>query len=337
MLSRGLPIALKTPCQDRHEFEAGLLKMVAQVLEATRASAEGLVKGECPPKISEADAELKTRKAAVDAASEKLLAADAYSSQKQTALTDLQTKLASEEEEHKRLKGEDETREAEITEATQKRDEVTAMLEQTKIQGSSEPIAEYLKESGAENPLVAGVRSVLEKAPEQREGFDHVVIEHLQAFLTTRVGEWNATISEKIAAKANIHAETLGAWAVKECMGSQVKESQNRFDAAQEAREAARLQLTEAEAAFQEQEAVLASLTTDTSAIAQKAKQCQDALELLALLEAGKSTVEEAPAPMAVEEVNADVPMAVDEATTCAAEVAMEAPADVTMEPAIAA
>merc|ERR1719487_98002 len=116
--------------------------------------------------------------------------------------------------------------------------------------------------------------------------------EHLQTFLQKKVADWEVEIKAVTEAKANIHAEALGAWAVREVAGHHVQEAVLELEAADAAVVEAEQKMEEAKSAETQEERVLAHYLTDLTLAGERVRQCSEALEVLAQLEAGQPVVE---------------------------------------------
>lgn len=317
MLSEGLIHALQDPPEARHELQVALLKMVTQVLTSVGSAAQAEAEGTCQQKVNAAQASLNARKAALVRATEELAAAQAATAAQRETVGERQRQVTLNHEEYKRVNSEDEDKAAEVASLEASKLEVVRLLEAMGTKGNGEVIMEYLKSAKAEGPLVAALRTVLDKEPADRIDFDLVVLQHLQVFLEQKVAEWTAKIADMVAAKANIHAEALGAWAIKEVDGEHVQEAMAELDAAEAAVAAAQQKLKEQEDILALEEGVHSQCVSELSLADDRARQCSTALEALQRLEAGQEMLQEEPAavtaeqPMEVEFLNlADAEMA---------------------------
>lgn len=317
MLSEGLFHALQDPPEARHELQVALLKMVTQVLTSVGSAAQAEAEGTCQQKVNATQASLNARKAALVRATEELAAAQASSVAQTEKVGERQRQVTLNHEEYKRVNSEDEDKAKEVASLEASKFEVARLLDVMGTKGNGEEIVEYLKSAKAESPLVAAVRSVLDKEPVERVDFDLVALQHLQVFLEQKVAEWTAKIADMVAAKANIHAEALGAWAIKEVDGEHVQEAMAELDAAEAAVAAAQQKLKEQEDILALEEGVHSQCVSELSLADDRARQCSAALEALQRLEAGQEEmVQEEPAavtgePMEVEFLNlADAEMA---------------------------
>jgi len=287
MLFAGFSHALKERPEERHEMQAGLLKMLRQVLFAAQSAAKVEADETCQRKVGTAEADLKTRKAAVKRATELLTSMKVACAAQKEKLDKCRCQVTSEDEEHKRMEVIEEEKAQELAVHVQGKDEVAGFLEAMAQQGNSDATLQYLRSIDGEPTLVAALRSVLEKMLSERSGFDKVAVEHLQGVLETKVAEWQASVQAMSATKANIHAETLGAWAVKEVAGQQVKEAESELEASEQALAFAQEQLNEATGAEQHEESVLAHYLTDHTLAHERVRECSAAMEALGRLEAG--------------------------------------------------
>jgi len=294
MLSEGLFHALQDRPEERHELQAALLKMVAQELSSARSAAKVEAEVSIKQKVDAAEAELEKRKAAVANATADLAAANATAASQKEKLDECRRQLTWEEEEHKRVQAADEDKAKEVAEFEQGRLEVIGYLEAVAQKGG-ETILKYLSSVKAEAPLQAALVSVLKKEPLDRAGFDEVALQHLRMFLEKKVSEWDETIEAMKAGKANIHAEALGAWAVKEVTGEHVREAAVELEGADAAVAAAEQKLNEVKEAEQEEENVLSHYLTDLTLAQDRVRQCGTALETLERLVMGQEMVVEAP------------------------------------------
>lgn len=189
------------------------------------------------------------------------------------------------------MEGVDEEKAKEVSAHLEGKNEVAGFLESMGQQGNGDAIMQYLRNINAEPTLVAAVRSVLAKEPSERTGFDSVALVHLQAALEKKVAEWEATVEATASTKALIHAETLGAWAIKEMAAENVKAVEVELATAEEAVVVAHQQLQEATAAEQHEENVLAHHLTDLTLAGDRVRECNAALEALGCLELGPADV----------------------------------------------
>jgi len=273
-----------------------LLKMVGQVLNSAGSAAKLEAEGTCQQKVTAAEAELAMRKAAVTGATAELAEAQATEVAQKEKLDVSRKQVGLEEEEYTRVHAEDEEKAKEIVVFEEGRTEVAVLLEAMATKGNGEAIVTYLQSVKAEGPLIAGVRTVLDKEPVDRLGFDLVAQTHLQSFLETKVAEWTGKIEGLVAAKANIHAESLGAWAVKEVAREHVEQAMKELDTAETCVAAAQERLREAEQLETQQDAVLAQCMSEFTLAGDRASQCSTALEMLECLVLGQEIEPEAPA-----------------------------------------
>jgi len=225
---------------------------------------------------------------------------------------------ASEQEEHTRAEAADAAKAQEVAVNEQAKAEVVRLLEGMgqQLDGDSIVVYQtYLKGVNAEPTLIAALRSALEKESSQRCGFDCVAMEHLKNILEHKIREWDAAIAAMAVAKANVHAEALGAWAIRELAGEHVQEAVVELEAAEAAVAAGTEQLNAAREAEQHEEAVLAHYLTDLTLAGEKLRQCGDALEALMSVEAGPKVVQEA-APVLATGMDVDVEMAAEKMDT---------------------
>jgi len=288
MLCEGLTHALKDGPAERHELQAELLKMVTQVLATACSDAKVEVEQTCQRKVDAAEAELAVRKADVASATEAVAAAQAAATAQKEKLEASQRQLAWEEEEHKRLKAEDEEKAQEVSVDEKAMAEVSGLLAAMAQQGQGEAISTYLRSNKGEPALVDALRSVLLKEPTERSGFDDVALEHLKAFLEQKVAGWAAHIEGRVSAKANVHAEALGAWCVKEVAGEHVQEATVELETAEASVSEVRQQLKEAKQAEQQEDRTLAQLLSELTLAGERARQCNMAVEALEQLVVGK-------------------------------------------------
>jgi len=329
MLFEGLPHALKQVTEERHELQNELLKMTTQVLCSARSSAIEEAHVTCKRKVDSATAELEARKADVANATEALLAAQATEASKKEKLEDCKRQRISEEEEHARLKGLDEEQAEELSADERSKAEVVDLLTAVDQQGHGERIAAYLNSVKAEAPLVSALRSVLMKEPSERHGFDDLALQHLRAFLEQKIVVWNTRIEERMANKANIHAETLGAWCIKEMSSEHVTTAASELTASGGVVADAQEQLKDAKQVQQQQEATLARLQQEQKLADEQAQRCSTAVEALERLIQGQE--EEAASPAS----DRSCPMDVEVTDAVAAK--MEAMMDVDMGEAMVA
>jgi hypothetical protein len=308
MLAQGLVHALQDQPEERHELQTALLKMVTQVLSSGRTTAQVEAEGSCQLKVKQAEADLESKKVAVAAATEALKSAQATVVAKKEGLAACRSQLSSEEEEQTKTKALDEEKGQELAELVKQKEEVVTLLSSMKEKGSGEAVSDYLRNNRAELPLVAALRSVLEKEAPERIGFDMIVLQHLEGFLTDKVAYWEKEIADVSAVKARIHAESLGAWAVKEVVGDNMKVASAELETAESRVVEMRSNLKEAEKAAHQSERILCDCTSELTMAGERVRQCAGALELLERLEAGQEMAQEVP-QMATGDA---VPMEVD-------------------------
>merc|ERR1719247_3435088 len=195
--------------------------MVAQVLTSARSESQLEAEKTCQQKVDAAQVDLNTCKTAVANASEALANAQA----KKEKLEECRRQLSNEEDEHKRVESLDQEKSNEVAVFDAGKQEVVALLEKMSEPGSGEALLPYLRSANAEGPLLAALQSVLKKEASDRVGFDEVALTHLQNFLEKKTAEWDSKIETSGIAKANIHAEALGAWAVKEVAKQHLQEA----------------------------------------------------------------------------------------------------------------
>lgn len=298
MLAEGLVHALQDRPEDRHDLQNALLKMVAQVLTSARSESQLEAEKTCQQKVDAAQVDLNTCKTAVANASEALAHAQANAQAKKEKLEECRRQSSNEEDEHKRVESLDQEKSNEVAVFDAGKQEVVALLEKMSEPGSGEALLPYLRSANAEGPLLAALQSVLKKEASDRIGFDEVALTHLQNFLEKKTAEWDSKIETSGIAKANIHAEALGAWAVKEVAKQHLQEAVDELAAAEKAVITADQVLKDAKNAEQQQDGVLAHYLTDLTLAGERVRQCGEALESLARLEAGQPMEVEVP-PMA--------------------------------------
>jgi hypothetical protein len=310
MLSEGLVHALRDGQQDRHELQVALLKMVEQVLTSSKVASKLSAEGVCQQKFDAASAELEQHKAATASATADLAAAKSSSQAHKERLDAAISQQSLEEQEHTRVEALDSEKAKEVTVLEEGKAEVVALLGAMAEKGNGEAILGYLRNANAETPLVAALRSVLQKEPTDRIDFDAIAMEHLRAFLEHKVAEWEAQIQVHTAAKANIHAEMLGAWAIKQVAADRVREATAELETAEAAAQAAQQTLKQARLAEQQKERILSDFMAELTLAGEKANQCEAALCALERLVSGRDESLEAAAvaePVVTMDVDADV------------------------------
>jgi len=298
MLSEGIIHALRDRPEERHELQVTLLKMVTQVLSSTRTTAKVEAEGALQQKVDEAKKQLDVRKAAVATATQALSSAEETALAQKAKLDALRLQVTSEDQEHERVAAADQEKAKEVGEMKEKRREVADLLTAMQEKGNGEAISKYLLETRmppAELPLIAALRSVLEKEPSERIGFDTEAIKHLQAFLENKVAEWDAQVAVITADKANIHAEALGAWAIHQVAGENVQEAITELEKVDSAVVAAQQTLEEANVTELQEENGLSHCMSELLLAGDRASQCSAALETLERLAAGQDIVQEVP------------------------------------------
>jgi len=308
MLSEGLGYALQDGPEDRHELQVSLLQMVEQVLTSAQCSAQKAAGGICQQKVDTAEATLKEMRAAVASASEDFAAAKASAATQKEKLEHCRHQQSAEEEEHARVEAMDQEKAKEVAAYEQGKAEVVALLVAMAEKGSGEAISTYLRSVNAETPLLAALRSVLEKEPVERTGFDCEALAHLQRFLEQKVSDWDTQINALIATKANIHAEMLGAWAIKELAADHVREAVAELESVETAVVAAQQHLKQTKQVEQEEERVLSECLTELTLATERARECGTALEVLERLVKAQDMAPEASVELQV----AAEPMEVD-------------------------
>jgi len=293
MLSEGLIPALQNAPEERHELQAGLLKMVTKVLGAAQSEARFEEEQTCKRKAEEMEEQLAARKAEADTAAAELQAAQDTVTAKKARLEESREQLSKEEEEHNLLEQADNAKAEEVTEHQTSKATVEGHLSTMTHQGCGEAISEYLTGVKAEPPLVSALSSVLKKAPEDRHDFDDIALAHLRTFLEVKVKQWTGRIEALQAATANIHAETLGAWAIKEIQGRSIQDNIKELGAAEAELTDAKARLKDAEKVGEKAARSLYQAKAELSLAADKCRQCTTALESMAKLEAGIKEEEE--------------------------------------------
>merc|ERR1719498_2120161 len=170
--------------------------MVSQVLNATRTDAQNEAERTCKQNVDAAQAQLDTCKATASSAKQTVEQARAASVAQKKALGDSMTQRGLEEEEHQRVQALDEEKSKEVSYLEESREEVVQLLTKMEQPGNTEEILTYLRTTSAEPPLVAALRTVLDKEPSQRVGFDAVSLEHLQAFFKHKIADGDSRIQE---------------------------------------------------------------------------------------------------------------------------------------------
>jgi len=287
MLSNGLSFALQDGPEERHELQAELLKMVTQVLSAAQSEAKLDAEERCQHKADAAETELTSRKAVSASASEALAATQVAAAAQKEKVEESRRQLTWEEEEHKRVEAEDQEKATEVAVYVEAKNEVVGLLQAMAEKGDGEAISTYLHSAKAEPALVSAVRSVLTKEAKDRVDFDLVAMTHLKNFFETKVADFDAQLQVVVASKVNIHAEALGAWAVKEIAGENVRDAIAELETADNAVTAAQESVREAKQHEEQQEFVLSQALTDLTLAGERARQCNAALEVLDLLMAG--------------------------------------------------
>lgn len=306
MIAEGLSHALQDRPEERHDLQNALLKMAQQVLNSARSDAHREAEDTCKRRVEEAQAQLNACKAAVTNAHEALQQAISNAKVQKEKLANSQKQLTLEEQEQQRVEALDAEKAKEVGVFQTGRQEVVDLLAKIPEQGSGETILPYLRNENAQAPLVAALQSVLKKEASNRIEFDLVAETHLKSFLDDKVAGWDVKIETVSALKANVHAEALGAYAVKTVAKEHVQEATAELEVADKAVVAAEQKLTEAKSAEQQQDGVLSHYLTDLTLAQDRVRQCSEALESLVRLEAGSSMQVEVPLPAAGMEVDAD-------------------------------
>lgn len=292
MLLDGLPHAVQGKPEERHELQAQLLKMVAKALEAARCEAEQ-VEAIARQSAEAAQADLDARKGALASASEAMELAKAAVSAQEERLRDCQTEVANEEQEHKRVDAANKAKADVVNLFEQRKAKVLELLEGANTKGSADAVVEHLRQSKCDPALVAALPSIYKKEPCDRTGFDLVALAGLRTTLEKQAAAAEDGIVAARADKVNIHAESLGAWAVMQLARNHAQEAQGELEAASKVAEAERESVREAKLAVEQEERTHSDRAGELNAASEKVGRCRSALEALQRLEAGQQVARE--------------------------------------------
>jgi len=184
--------------------------------------------------------------------------------------------------------------------------------------GYTDALKNFLYDNEADIVLMSSLPPVMAKEPSERAGFDLHVISCLRDFLGEKVNGLNVEIEAEIPGQVDAHAEAVGAFAILDLARDHSREASAELRKAEAAVQAAREKLREATQAVKQQEAMVAEKRVQGHVAEDKARRCQETLELLKSLESGEQAddmdvVEEAPL---IEEAMAPVPAVAERAAS---------------------
>mmetsp|Transcript_35575 Transcript_35575/g.70714 ORF Transcript_35575/g.70714 Transcript_35575/m.70714 type:complete len:376 (+) Transcript_35575:105-1232(+) len=211
MLALGAPHALSTTTEERHQLHSTVLGYIQEVFD--EASTMFRVR------LTEAQAAADAKSAEIEAATAKVAATASEIEKAEQAVTEQKGRLAEKEEAvksaEKDAKAADANMRANAKENaahTKQREGLKAIedaglnalvegsLSEKEAKKVSAKFIKDLEKLGADQSLLASAPAVLLKSKDQRQGFDHMVIDSLRAMLADRISAVDASIAANVTA-----------------------------------------------------------------------------------------------------------------------------------------